>query len=48
MLCGTHEIGSARQVANRVGFMDAGTIVEIDEAGAFFSVPWPDRARDFL
>ena len=48
MLCVTHEMGFARQVANRVVFMDAGKIVEIDGAEIFFSAPRSDRARDFL
>ena len=31
MLCVTHEMGFARQVANRVVFMDAGQIIEANE-----------------
>jgi general L-amino acid transport system ATP-binding protein len=33
MLCVTHEMGFARQVANRVIFMDQGQIVEQNEPG---------------
>ena len=36
MLCVTHEMGFARQVADRVVFMDAGEIVEINGPDAFF------------
>jgi general L-amino acid transport system ATP-binding protein len=48
MLCVTHEMGFARQVADRVMFIDAGQIVEIDEPGAFFSNPRHLRTRSFL
>jgi general L-amino acid transport system ATP-binding protein len=48
MLCVTHEMGFARQVANRVIFMDAGQIVEIDEPAAFFTNPRHLRTRSFL
>ncbi|MBB3880907.1 amino acid ABC transporter ATP-binding protein [Sphingomonas pseudosanguinis] len=48
MLCVTHEMGFAREVADRVVFMDAGQIVEIGEPTAFFSAPKHDRARAFL
>jgi general L-amino acid transport system ATP-binding protein len=48
MLCVTHEMGFARQVANRVVFMDAGKIVEIDRPAAFFDHPQHERARLFL
>ncbi len=39
MLCVTHEMGFARQVANRVIFMDQGQIIEQNEPEAFFSQP---------
>ncbi len=39
MLCVTHEMGFARQVANRVVFMDAGQIVEANEPNEFFAHP---------
>jgi general L-amino acid transport system ATP-binding protein len=48
MLCVTHEMGFARQVANRVMFMDAGQIVEQNAPEPFFSNPQSDRTRLFL
>ena len=39
MLCVTHEMGFARQVANRVIFMDEGQIVEQNEPEEFFNNP---------
>jgi general L-amino acid transport system ATP-binding protein len=48
MLCVTHEMGFARQVANRVVFMDAGQIVEEDAPEAFFGNPRHQRTRTFL
>ncbi|MDF2996286.1 MAG: ATP-binding cassette protein [Xanthobacteraceae bacterium] len=48
MLCVTHEMGFARQVANRVIFMDAGQIIEMNEPNEFFSNPQHERTRLFL
>jgi general L-amino acid transport system ATP-binding protein len=48
MLCVTHEMGFARQVANRVIFMDAGRIVEAGEPNAFFDNPRHERTKLFL
>ena len=48
MLCVTHEMGFARQVADRVVFMDAGQIVEVDAPAAFFDHPQHERTRRFL
>jgi general L-amino acid transport system ATP-binding protein len=48
MLCVTHEMGFARQVADRVLFMDAGRIVEASEPDAFFGNPQHERTRLFL
>jgi len=48
MICVTHEMGFAREVADRVVFMDKGAIVEQDTPDAFFSAPKSDRAREFL
>jgi general L-amino acid transport system ATP-binding protein len=48
MLCVTHEMGFARQVADRVIFMDQGQIVEQNEPEAFFSDPRHERTRLFL
>ncbi len=48
MLCVTHEMGFARQVANRVIFMDQGQIVEQNVPEEFFSNPQNERTRLFL
>jgi general L-amino acid transport system ATP-binding protein len=48
LLCVTHEMGFARQVADRVVFMDAGEIVEISEPQEFFEHPHQERTRLFL
>jgi general L-amino acid transport system ATP-binding protein len=48
MLCVTHEMGFARQVANRVIFMDAGQIVEMNKPDVFFSNPQHERTKLFL
>jgi len=48
MLCVTHEMGFARQVANRVIFMDAGQIVEMNTPDEFFSHPQHERTKLFL
>jgi general L-amino acid transport system ATP-binding protein len=48
MICVTHEMGFARQVADRVVFMDKGEIIEEQEPKAFFSAPRTERARAFL
>jgi glutamate transport system ATP-binding protein len=48
MVVVTHEMGFARSAANRVAFMDAGQIVEMDVPGQFFDNPRSDRARQFL
>jgi len=48
MICVTHEMGFARQVANRVVFMDAGQIVEVNEPAAFFDAPQHRRTQAFL
>ena len=48
MLCVTHEMGFARQVANRVIFMDAGQIVEANEPNEFFRNPQHERTKLFL
>ena len=48
MLCVTHEMGFARQVANRVIFMDEGQIVEQNEPEEFFQNPQSDRTKLFL
>ncbi len=48
MLVVTHEMNFARRVADRVIFMDAGSIVEENTPDAFFSHPKSQRAKDFL
>ena len=48
MICVTHEMGFARQVANRVIFMDQGQIVEQNEPEEFFSNPRHERTKLFL
>jgi general L-amino acid transport system ATP-binding protein len=48
MVCVTHEMGFARQVANRVIFMDRGQIVEQNEPVAFFTNPQHERTKLFL
>ncbi|MDI9219699.1 amino acid ABC transporter ATP-binding protein [Pantoea sp. EA-12] len=48
MVIVTHEMGFARDVANRVAFMDNGAIIEVAEAKHFFTSPRHPRTRDFL
>ena len=48
MMVVTHEMGFAKQVANRVIFMDYGHIVEDRPKTDFFSKPGTDRAQQFL
>jgi general L-amino acid transport system ATP-binding protein len=48
MLVVTHEMGFARQVANRVAFMDEGQIVEINAPEEFFTHPQHERTKLFL
>src|SRR6201986_5329074 len=48
MVCVTHEMGFARQVADRVVFMDRGEIVERAPPKEFFANPKSDRTRLFL
>lgn len=48
MLVVTHEMGFARQAADRVVFMDDGAIAEDATPADFFDNPRTDRARDFL
>ncbi|WP_439815589.1 amino acid ABC transporter ATP-binding protein [Zavarzinia sp. CC-PAN008] len=48
MVIVTHEMGFARDVANRVVFIDRGHVVETDRPDVFFSQPKTDRARQFL
>ena len=48
MICVTHEMGFARQVADRVVFMEDGRILEVGTPEHFFENPENDRCRDFL
>ncbi len=48
MLCVTHEMGFAREVADRVIFMDSGIIVEEAPPDVFFNNPKHDRTKAFL
>ena len=48
MICVTHEMGFARQVADRVIFMADGRIVEEGAPESFFRNPQHDRTRKFL
>ena len=48
MIVVTHEMGFARQVADRVVFMDQGEIVEINAPEEFFSAPRHERTKPFL
>ena len=48
MICVTHEMGFAREVANRVIFMDEGEIIEQNDPENFFHNPQSDRTKLFL
>ena len=48
MICVTHEMGFAKQVADRVVFMDAGEIVEQGAPEEFFNNPKSERTKLFL
>ncbi len=48
MVIVTHEMGFAREVANRVIFMDEGSVVEDGDPKEFFAAPKTERAKSFL
>ena len=48
MVCVTHEMGFAREVADRVIFMDEGAIVEVGTPEHFFTNPTHERTKLFL
>jgi len=48
IVCVTHEMGFAREVADRIVFMDAGEILEENTPEEFFNNPKTDRAKKFL
>jgi len=48
LVCVTHELGFAREVADRVVLIDAGRVVEVAPAATFFDHPTEERTRQFL
>ncbi len=48
MLVVSHELGFAREAANRVLFMDGGSIIEDAPPAQFFTEPKEERAKQFL
>ena len=48
MIIATHEMGFARDIANRIGFLDAGRILEIGPPGEVLGAPREDRTKQFL
>ncbi len=48
MVVVTHEMGFARRAADRILFMDDGSIVEDTDPESFFTNPQSERAKDFL
>ncbi len=48
MICVTHEMGFAKNVADRVVFMDHGEIVEVGHPNEIFGSPKSPRLKDFL
>jgi general L-amino acid transport system ATP-binding protein len=48
MLVVTHEMGFARQVADRIVFMDSGQIIEVNKPDVFFDHPKHERTKLFL
>ncbi|MFT8897329.1 MAG: amino acid ABC transporter ATP-binding protein [Acetobacter sp.] len=47
-ICVTHEMGFARRIADRIVFMDKGSILEVAPPQEFFTAPRTQRARAFL
>lgn len=48
MICVTHEMGFAKEVGDRIVFMNSGEIIESAPPAEFFNAPQTDRAREFL
>jgi polar amino acid transport system ATP-binding protein len=48
MVCVTHEMGFAREVADRIVFMSEGKILERGKPEDFFTHPQTPRAQQFL
>ena len=48
MIIVSHEMGFAREVANKVGFLDDGKIIELTPKNEFFTNPRSERTKEFL
>ena len=48
MMCVTHEMNFAREVADKIWFMDSGKLLEVSEPDAFFTQPQHPRAQRFI
>lgn len=48
MICVTHEMGFAREVADQVVFMEEGSVIEANDPVSFFEQPATERAKRFL
>ena len=48
MIIVTHEMGFAREVSDRIVFMDGGIVLEDAAPADFFTAPQSSRAREFL
>lgn len=48
MMCVTHEMNFAREVADKIWFMDTGKLLEVSEPEAFFQQPQHPRAQRFI
>lgn len=48
MVCVTHEMGFARQVASKVAFMEGGKVIESNTPEMLFSAPAHERTKRFL
>ena len=48
MVLVTHEMGFAKEVADRIVFMDQGQIIEVSSPDDFFNRPKSERLKQFL
>ncbi|MGL5354694.1 MAG: amino acid ABC transporter ATP-binding protein, partial [Clostridium sp.] len=48
MLIVTHEMNFAKEVADKIVFMDEGQVVEMNNSKSFFNNPDSERAKSFL
>lgn len=48
MVCVTHEVGFAREVADRIVFLESGLLIEDTTPTEFFTNPQSDRTKKFL